>query len=192
VLALQGAVEAHAAALERAGVEAVAVRRCAQLRGLLGLVLPGVESTALLRLMAPEPWPEAMCRFHDAGGALFGTCAGAILLAREVRPAQTSLGFLDLVVERNGWGRQADSFASPLESPLGALEGLFIRAPRFAACGARVEVVARLAGGEPVLVRQGRVAAAAFHPELGGDTVVHRWFLERVALGSAEMRLSLS
>jgi len=184
VLALQGDFAAHAAALSRAGAAvAEVVRRPETLGSLDGLVIPGGESTALLRLMADEPWFESLGRFRERGGALFGTCAGAILLAREVRPAQASLGFLDLSVERNAWGRQVDSFVAALESPLGLLEGVFIRAPRLIATGPGVEVVARLPGGEPVLVRQGRVAAAAFHPELSGDTRVHRWFLERV-LGS--------
>ena len=186
VLALQGDFAAHAAALRRAGAEAVPVRRCAELAGLDGLVLPGGESSTLLKLMADAPWFETLRRFHDAGGALLGTCAGAILLAREVRPPQPALGLLDVAVERNAWGRQIDSFAAPLESAvLGRLEGIFIRAPRLVACGPAIDVIARLPGGEPVLARQGRVAAATFHPELSGDARVHRWFVERVCRGSA-------
>lgn len=175
VLALQGDYAAHAAALSRAGAFAFEVRRPAELRDLDGLVLPGGESTTLLKLMGDAPWREAVRDFADAGGTLFGTCAGAILLAAEVRPAQASLGLLDVAVERNAWGRQAESFAAPLESEaLGSFEGLFIRAPRIVRVGPGVEVLARLEGGEPVLVRRERVVAAAFHPELGGDLRVHR------------------
>jgi pyridoxal 5'-phosphate synthase pdxT subunit len=178
VLALQGDYAAHGAALRRLGQPAREVRRPGELAGLAGLVLPGGESTALLRLMEGEPWFEALRRFHREGGALLGTCAGAILLAREVRgPAQPSLGLLDAVVERNGYGRQAESFETDLaatgwEEPLKAV---FIRAPRFRALGPGVEVLARL-DGEPVLVRQGSLLAATFHPEIAGDDRLHaRW-----------------
>jgi 5'-phosphate synthase pdxT subunit len=188
VLALQGDFAAHAATLGRLGASVREVRRTAELHGLRGLVLPGGESTALLRLMADEPWFDALRRFHAAGGALLGTCAGAILLAREVRPVQPSLGLLDAVVARNAWGRQVDSFETRLESvpELGAgIAGVFIRAPRFVALGAGVEVLASLARGdaapEPVLVRQGRVLAATFHPELADATGLHRLLLELAA-----------
>jgi 5'-phosphate synthase pdxT subunit len=195
VLALQGDFAAHAAALRGAGAEVLEVRRCSQLVGLDGLVLPGGESTALLRLMTGEPWFEALRHLHAAGGSLFGSCAGAILLAREVWPAQPSLGLLDIAADRNAWGRQRDSFATLLESEvLGSLEGIFIRAPRLEAPGPEVEVVARLPDGEPVLVRQRRVAAASFHPELTGDARVHRWWVEQVSrapLGEQE-RVGLS
>jgi len=188
VLALQGDFAAHQAALRSAGALALPVRRCRDLEGLDGLVLPGGESTALLKLMEDEPWFEALRRFHDAGRTLFGTCAGAILLAAEVRPPQAALGLLDLAVERNAWGRQRESFATALESDtLGGLEGVFIRAPRFVAVGPGVAVVARLRGGEPVLVRQGRVAAASFHPELTGDARVHRWFVREVSGAGARL-----
>jgi len=176
VLALQGDVDAHAAALRRAGAFAFEVRRPAELDGLDGLVIPGGESTALLTLLGDAPWLDAVRDLRDAGGTVFGTCAGAILLASEVRPHQSSLGLLDVAVERNAWGRQVDSFAAPVESDtLGTLEGIFIRAPRIVRVGRGVEVVARLGTGEPVLVRRGRVVAAAFHPELSGDTRVHRF-----------------
>ena len=178
VLALQGDFAAHAAVL-RGLVGAVReVRRCADLEGLRALVLPGGESTALLRLMDGEPWLLALRAFHDGGGALLGTCAGAILLAREVVPPQASLGLLDLAVERNAYGRQVDSFEADLAAPAlgGPIRGVFIRAPRFVAIGPTVEVLASL-GGAPVLVRQGRVLAASFHPELSGDDRLHRRLL---------------
>jgi 5'-phosphate synthase pdxT subunit len=180
VLALQGDFAAHAAILRRLGHEARAVRRVRELDGLRALVLPGGESTTLLNLMADEPWFEALRRFHDAGGFLFGTCAGAILLAREVRrPAQPSLGLLDAVVDRNAYGRQVDSFEADLDlAGLGVRARVaFIRAPRFASVGPGVEVLARHEE-TPVLVREGRVLAATFHPEITGDLAVHRAFLE--------------
>ena len=182
VLALQGDFAAHAAAFAELGVGAVEVRRTAQLAALDGLVLPGGESTTLLNLMADEPWFESLGAMHDRGAALFGTCAGAILLARQVlEPTQPSLGLIDAVIRRNAFGRQVDSFETRLklvgsEEPL---EAVFIRAPRFARVGARVEVLARLRG-EPVLVRQRRVLAATFHPELTRDRRLQRLFLDIV------------
>lgn len=179
VLALQGDFAAHAAALARLGSEAPEVRRVAQLEGLDGLVIPGGESTTLLNLMGDEAWFEALRGFHAAGGALFGTCAGAILLAREVTgPHQPSLGLLDAVVERNAWGRQVDSFETRLPAPAlgGELSAVFIRAPRFRSLGPGVEVLARL-GDEAVLVRQGRVLAATFHPEIARDDRLHAYFV---------------
>ncbi len=180
VLALQGDFEAHAKAVERLSATAVEVRRCAELAGLDGLVLPGGESTTLLNLMRDEPWFEALRRFHREGGAFLGTCAGAILLSRSVlHPSQPSLGLLDAVIERNGWGRQVDSFETRLEVPAlkGSVEAVFIRAPRFKSLGRDVSVLARF-GGEPVLVRQGRILAMTFHPELTGDGRLHRHFIE--------------
>lgn len=178
VLALQGDFAAHGAALRGAGAEPREVRRIGDLDGLTGLVLPGGESTTLLHLMGDEPWFEALRRFHDDGGALFGTCAGAILLARQVVPDQRSLGLLDVVVERNAYGRQAESFEARVETDGGAgtLEALFIRAPRIRNVGPGVETLAGI-DGEPVLVRQGRVLAATFHPELTTSLGLHRLFV---------------
>jgi pyridoxal 5'-phosphate synthase pdxT subunit len=180
VLALQGDFAAHAMLLRALGAEPREVRRVADLPGLSGLVIPGGESTTLLHLMADEPWFEALHAFHERGGFLFGTCAGAILLAREVKgPAQRSLGLLDAAIDRNAYGRQVDSFETDLLlSPSGTrVRAAFIRAPRFTALGPRVEVLARHEGA-PVLVREGRVLAATFHPEITGDPSVHRSFLE--------------
>jgi 5'-phosphate synthase pdxT subunit len=190
VLALQGDFAAHGALLRGLGHEVVEVRRCGQLAGLRGLVLPGGESTALLRLMAGEPWFDALRAFHARGGALLGTCAGAILLARRVvGPEQPSLGLLDATVARNAYGRQLESFEETLDAPgLGApLRGVFIRAPRFVDLGPDVEVLARRRG-EPVLVRQGRVLAATFHPEIAGEHGLHRLFAEPVATEPAGVR----
>ena len=180
VLALQGGFARHVEALVRAGGEPVEVRRPAALDGLDALVLPGGESTTLLNLMRDEPWFDALRTFHARGGAMFGTCAGAILLSRSVLgPPQPSTGLLDAVVERNAWGRQIDSFETDLDvvgldRPVPAM---FIRAPRFRALGADVVALASHRG-EPVLVRQGRILAATFHPELTGDDRLHRLFLD--------------
>jgi 5'-phosphate synthase pdxT subunit len=190
VLALQGDFAAHEALLRGLGLRDVAeVRRTAQLRGLDGLVLPGGESTALLRLMGAEPWFDAVRAFHAEGGALLGTCAGAILLARRVQPEQPSLGLLDAAVSRNAYGRQQESFEVTLEAPALSqpLRGAFIRAPRFTAVGPQVEVLARHRG-EPVLVRQGRILAATFHPEIVGDPGVHQLFVDAAAVEPAGVR----
>jgi len=187
IVCLQGDFAAHAAALRAAGAEVREVRRCADLEGLRGIVLPGGESTTLLNLMGDEPWFEALHRFHAQGGAIFGTCAGAILLAREVRPRQKSLALLDATVERNAYGRQVDSFETRLKIPdLGLeIDAVFIRAPRFRALGPKVEVLARI-GDEAVLVRQGRILAAAFHPELSASTALHELFTQLPESGRPE------
>lgn len=187
VLALQGDYEAHGEALARAGADVRQVRRLAQLDGLDALVLPGGESTTLLRLMEDEPWFDGLRRFHAAGGGLLATCAGTILLAREVRsPSQPSLGLLDAVVERNAYGRQVDSFETEVAAPAlgGRVRAIFIRAPRIRAVGPGVEVLARL-GGEPVAVRQGRILALTFHPELTGESRIHAAFLDMVRQAAA-------
>ena len=182
VLALQGDFEAHAKVLAGLGCEVVEVRRVAQLTGLEGLVIPGGESTTLLNLMADEPWFPALKRFEQGGGALMGTCAGAILLARRVvNPPQDSVGLLDATIVRNAFGRQVDSFETTLDAkPLGGtIEAVFIRAPRFKALGQDVETLAAY-DGEPVLVREKRVLAMSFHPELTRDTKLHAYFLTMV------------
>jgi 5'-phosphate synthase pdxT subunit len=193
VLALQGGFAAHAAAFRRIGVEPREVRRSAELAALDGLALPGGESTTLLNLMADEPWFDELRRFHARGGALLATCAGAILLAREVRsPAQPSLDLLDVVVERNAYGRQIDSFEAlvrPVDPGEPPLPAVFIRAPRFVELGPAVEVLARHED-EPVLVRQGRVLAATFHPELTADARVHRRFGEMLAAPARAVAVS--
>jgi len=179
VLALQGDFDAHAKVLTGLGSAVVEVRRVADLHGLDGLLLPGGESTTVLNLMADEPWFPALTRFKDGGGALMGTCAGAILLAREVvNPAQASLGLLDVTVGRNAFGRQVESFETTLDVPRfgGTIEAVFIRAPRFQALGPEVETLAAYRG-EPVLVREGRVLAMTFHPELTRDAKLHAYFL---------------
>jgi 5'-phosphate synthase pdxT subunit len=179
VLALQGDFAAHGGAFSALGVPVREVRRVAELEGLGGLMIPGGESTTLLNLMRDEPWFFALRRFHEAGGVLAGTCAGAILLSREVRPNQPSLALLDAVIERNAYGRQVDSFQARVDAPAlgGQVEGVFIRAPRFRALFPEVRVLARHAG-EPVLVQQGRVVAGTFHPELTGSRSLHRYLAD--------------
>jgi 5'-phosphate synthase pdxT subunit len=159
----------------------VEVRKAEQLGGLDGLILPGGESTTVLRFLDRHRLFDHLAEFCGRK-PVFGTCAGAILLAREVRnPAQRSLGLLDAVVERNAYGRQIDSaiLTAQTELPGGPLEMVFIRAPRMIEVGPGVEVLARREGF-PVLVRQGKVMAATFHPELADDRRVHRLFVETV------------
>jgi 5'-phosphate synthase pdxT subunit len=181
VLAIQGDYAAHADALSEAGAEPVEVRKPDQLAGLDGLILPGGESTTVLRFLEKLNFFESLedfCRTKP----VFGTCAGAILLAREVlNPPQRSLGLLDATVERNAYGRQIDSTILTAETTLpgGPLEMVFIRAPRLVETGAGVEVLARR-DGSPVLVRQGGVMAATFHPELSQDRRVHKLFVQSV------------
>lgn len=181
VLALQGDYAAHAEALADAGAEPVEVRKPGEVADLDGLILPGGESTTMLKFLESRGLFETLQEFCQAK-PVFGTCAGAILLAREVRhPAQRSLGALDAVVERNAYGRQIDStiLTEPTSLPGGPLEMVFIRAPRIAVTGAEVEVLARR-DGSPVLVRQGNLLAATFHPELSQDRRVHRLFVDMV------------
>ena len=187
VLAIQGDYAAHAEALAEAGAEPVEVRKPEQLAGLDGLILPGGESTTVLRFLEKRQFFDLLLEFC-AAKPVFGTCAGAILLAREVRyPPQRSLGVLDAVVERNAYGRQIDSTILTAETALpgGPLEMVFIRAPRLVEAGPAVEVLARR-DGSPVLVRQGNLLAATFHPELSADRRVHRLFVE--AVGAARRK----
>lgn len=187
VLAVQGDFQAHRDALAGLGIDAPEVRRPEQLDDLDALILPGGESGAHLRILSENGLFDALRGFHDRGGALYGTCAGLILLARGVlHPEQASLGLIDIDVLRNGYGRQIDSFEADVPAPaLGHPPGdplrlVFIRAPRIHRVGPGVEVLLRHAG-EPVLVREGRVLAGTFHPEMTGDAAIHRYFLERVA-----------
>ena len=172
VLALQGNFREHAAALRRLGADVVEVRLPEELEGLDGLVIPGGESTAISRLMRLYGLEQAV---RDFRGAVFGTCAGMILLDR------SHLGLVDVQVERNAYGRQLASFEADLalEGEDEPLRGVFIRAPRVRECGDAVEVLARHEG-VPVLLRDGRYLVASFHPELTRDDRVHERFLELV------------
>jgi 5'-phosphate synthase pdxT subunit len=184
VLALQGDFEAHRKALERAGAEAVPVRTAADLEGLDGLVIPGGESTTMLRIMKDENLLDPLARFGSEH-PVFGTCAGAILLASAVsNPSQESLGLVDITVERNGYGRQLDSRVVRLtpapefieRTGPGELETVFIRAPIIRRVGTTATVYATY-NGDPVLVAEGRHLVATFHPELTADARVHSLFL---------------
>jgi 5'-phosphate synthase pdxT subunit len=187
VLSLQGDFAAHGEALGRAGAEPVYVRQASELSGLDGLVIPGGESTTMLKLLRYDDLMAPLAEFARSK-PVFGTCAGAILMATEVSaPAQESLGLIDMAVERNGYGRQLDSRVTSIEpdaeftrrTSAGALEAVFIRAPIIRRVGARVTVLASYAG-DPVLVEQGPHLAATFHPELTRDARVHRLFLNKL------------
>ena len=180
ILALQGDFEAHAASLARLGVPARRVRTADEVRGSAGLVLPGGESTTMWKLMEGTGIAEAIVEVARRGDPVFATCAGVILAARRITgPDRDGLGILDVTAVRNAYGRQLDSAVVTLadleRDALGdePLEAVFIRAPKLASLGPRVEVLARR-NGDPVLVREGNVVAATFHPELGEDPRVHR------------------
>jgi 5'-phosphate synthase pdxT subunit len=187
ILAIQGNFASHASALTESGADPVEIRKPDQLAGLDGLILPGGESTTILKFLEKHGFFEALQEFCGSH-PVFGTCAGAILLAREVlNPPQRSLGLLDAIVERNAYGRQIDSTILTAETALpgGPLEMVFIRAPRIVATGPGVELLA-LRDGSPVLVRQGRIMAATFHPELSIDRRVHRLFVQIVTAAASK------
>jgi pyridoxal 5'-phosphate synthase pdxT subunit len=181
VLALQGDFEAHRKALERCGARAVEVRTVAQLAACDGLVVPGGESTTMLKLLEAENLVEPL-RAFGREKPIYGSCAGAILLAREVsNPSQASLDLIDIAVERNGYGRQIDSRVAKLAAEDGGdFEAVFIRAPIIRRVGQGVQVLARYAG-DPVWVEQGRHMVTTFHPELTDDVRVHRHFVEKLS-----------
>jgi len=187
VLAVQGDVSEHAEALERAGARVRWVKRPADLAGLDGLVLPGGESTTLRRLL---DWEGMLAGIRDRAGegmALFGTCAGAILLADEVAGAPAPhLSLVPMRVRRNAYGRQRESFVAPLDVrglEGGPLRAVFIRAPAIEAVGEGVEALAEV-DGEIVLAESDRALVATFHPELSGDDRLHRRFVEKALRGS--------
>jgi pyridoxal 5'-phosphate synthase pdxT subunit len=181
VLALQGAYEAHAQTLRMLGATPKLIRTPEDLEGVAGLIMPGGESTTMLKFLERNGFFEVLQNFVRTIPT-FGTCAGAILLASHVEhPAQKSLGALDITVERNAYGRQIDSTILKAETvlPGGPLEMVFIRAPRITRIGPGVETLASREGF-PVLVRSGHLLAATFHPELSDDTRIHKLFLDLV------------
>jgi 5'-phosphate synthase pdxT subunit len=191
ILAVQGDFAAHAAMLAGLGADTVEVRTVGDLNGCDGLILPGGESTTQLQFLQEEGLFDAVKKFAADGGAIFGTCAGAILLATEVKnPAQASLGLLDIAVLRNAYGRQlaSDVFSGASKLTDLPMEMVFIRAPVIDRVGPGVEILAEY-GGNPVLVQNANVMAATFHPELTQDSRVHRHFLELV---EASLRRSAS
>jgi 5'-phosphate synthase pdxT subunit len=184
VLALQGAFREHIVAVEALGCEAAAVRLPDQLDGCAGLIIPGGESTAIGKLMTTYGFYEAVADRHAGGMAIWGTCAGAILIAATVLdalPDQRSLALMDIRIRRNAYGRQVDSFEADLdiEGVDGLFPGVFIRAPWIEEVGAGVDVLARH-GDRIVAAREGDLLATSFHPELTGDLRLHRYFVERV------------
>ena len=185
ILAVQGDVREHANALRDVGAEPVEVRLPRDLVGLDGLILPGGESTTMRKLIEQYGLREPIVALARGGAPLYGTCAGMILLADRIADGdEPVLKLLDVTVQRNAYGRQLDSFEADIDIPaLGdePLHGVFIRAPVVSEVGPDVEVLARDADGRPIAVRQGRVLATAFHPELTGDRRLHRLLLELIA-----------
>jgi 5'-phosphate synthase pdxT subunit len=191
VLALQGDFAAHRAALREAGADSLEVRHPGELRGVSGLILPGGESTTLVKLIREMGFVDPLKAFVAEGRPVLGTCAGAILLGRSVAgSAQFCLGFMDIDVERNAYGRQRESFESARGEarlagggpgdPPARMEMIFIRAPRIVRTGPGVSILATH-GGDPVLVREGRLLAATFHPEMSADRVLHEHFAAMAA-----------
>jgi len=192
ILAVQGDFAAHAAMLAGMGIENVEVRTPADLESCDGLILPGGESTTQLQFLQEEGLYDAIKKFAAEDKAIFGTCAGAILLATEVKnPRQESLGLLDMTVLRNGYGRQvhSDVVRGPSTLKSEPMEMVFIRGPIFERVGLGIEVLAEYAG-KPALVQKGQILAAAFHPELTNDTTVHQRFLELAAENSNRSALA--
>ena len=192
ILAVQGDFEAHAAMLERLGVDYVFVRAPRDLEGVDGVILPGGESTTQWKFLVEEGLDKALTERASRGGAIFGTCAGAILLAREARnPEQPSLGLADISVIRNAYGRQLASDIRQGKTSLSPepVEMVFIRAPIIERVGPGVEVLAT-SEGQPVLIREGRILIATFHPELTSDAAVHRHFLGMISGNGASPHLN--
>ena len=184
VLAIQGDYEAHKARLEQLGAHVTLVRKPEQLDAIDGIVIPGGESSTFLNFLAERSFLEKLRDFVSTKPT-FGTCAGAILLAKRVEnPPQQSLEAMDIRIRRNAYGRQIDSSIRQVQTKLGdkPLEMVFIRAPKIVGTGKGVEVLATH-GGDPVLVRQGKIMAATFHPELSEDTRVHQEFVKMVRNG---------
>ncbi len=185
VLALQGDFAEHASALEAAGCEPFEVRTPAQLEPMDGLIIPGGESTTIGRLAISSGLLEPLKEFAQSH-AVWGTCAGAIVLARRIENDSMHLGVLDITIRRNAFGRQIDSFVAPLS--ITGIDGepyraVFIRAPIISAAGPSVEVLAKLEDGRIVAVRQGCILATSFHPELTPDLRVHKYFLRMIQTG---------
>src|SRR5438094_9763118 len=188
ILAVQGDVEAHGAMLARMGVDSSEVRKPGELKDCDGLILPGGESTTQLQFLQEEGLFDAIRKFAADGGAIFGTCAGAILLATEVKnPKQDSLKLLDMTVLRNAYGRQiaSDVVSGPTKLKSEPLEMVFIRGPIIERSGPGVKVLAEYAG-KPALVQRDQIMEATFHPELTDDTTVHEHFLGLAAAGVSQ------
>lgn len=182
VLALQGAFSAHSECVVELGAIAREVRTPLDLEGVDALIMPGGESSTMSQLLESSGLFEVIASRIASRMPIFGTCAGMILLATEVldgREDQKSFAAIDIAVRRNAFGRQIDSFETNIDTTVGAFHGVFIRAPRIERVGDDVEVLGTLAG-EPVLVRQNNVLAASFHPELAGDSRLHKYFINSI------------
>jgi pyridoxal 5'-phosphate synthase pdxT subunit len=184
VLAAQGAFAEHIESLEELKVEAIPVRLPGELKSLEGLIIPGGESTTISLMMQNYKLLDEVTAMGQKGFPLFGTCAGMIMMAKHVLGSHSpTMKLMDITVSRNAFGRQVDSFETDLDIPaLGnpPFHAVFIRAPLVTACGKGVDVLARLKDGTIVAAREGKMLAAAFHPELTGDLRVHRYFLDMV------------
>jgi pyridoxal 5'-phosphate synthase pdxT subunit len=185
ILAVQGGFALHGKMLDRIGTPWKLIKHVEELHEVAGLIMPGGESTTMLKFFAGEGLGEAVKQFATSGKPVFGTCAGAILLAKEVlNPSQEELGLLDIAIERNAYGRQVDSTVRRGECPQlcdHSVEMVFIRAPIIRRVGKGVRVLGR-ADSLPVLVEQGNLLAATFHPELTEDETIHRYFLSKLNL----------
>jgi len=183
VLALQGSFIEHLAALKSLHEPAKEVRSIEDIRDVIGLIMPGGESTAIMKLLVRSGLDKEIIRRYRAGRfCIWGTCAGAIVLAKKIRnyPRQPSLKLLDIEIDRNGYGRQAESFTAKLTIGKRNSIGVFIRAPIIASYGTGVTVVAEYEG-KPVMVRQDQMLATTFHPELGADLLIHKYFVRMCA-----------
>ena len=189
VLALQGDFQEHSTALRGLGASAVEVRRTDQLDAIDALIIPGGESTSMAKLMDAYGMRAPLRAFAASGRPVWGTCAGLILLAsRLAEDRPEPLGLMDIAVQRNGFGRQVDSFETELDIaglPGGSVHAVFIRAPLILETGPDVQTLAALEDGTAVAVRQGNLLASAFHPELTGDARMHRYFLDMLPVGAA-------
>lgn len=182
VLALQGDFEAHQKMLEKLSVESVQIRTSEPLGGVDGLIIPGGESTTLIKLMRAFDLIEPIRQFHKKGKPIFGTCAGSILVAKNIRNSeQFRFGFIDITVERNGYGRQVNSFECDVMTSLGPdpMHAVFIRAPKIVDAGSSVDILASY-DGAPIAARENKILVATFHPELTADTRWHQYFLEKL------------
>ena len=181
-LAVQGDFAAHISALAKAGVECIEVKKSGDLIGVQGLIIPGGESTTMLKFLDEDGLSDPIINFAKSGYPILGTCAGAIVLASEVlNPVQKTLGLIDITIERNAYGRQVDSFIDEAVSSLegGFIEAVFIRAPIIRRVGKNVDVLAQHRN-DPILVREGNILAATFHPELSNDNRVHNYFISLI------------
>ncbi len=186
VLALQGAFSEHIEALKKCGVSAIEIRMPGQLEEIDGLIIPGGESTTMAKLMKKYKFYKPLDEFYNKKKPIFGTCAGLIILAKNIDGKNTGLGYINIDVERNAYGRQIDSFEELLDLSMnngsganGKFKSIFIRAPRISGLGEDIKILARF-NQEAVLVQYNNILACAFHPELSGDLRIHKYFIDMI------------